>query len=152
MGIGQRGVVVFREVQGVGIEVGELVVIAAEQCQALAFQVGKIALLSIGQALRDKNLGVFQPHVDGRVGDLFPTPGGIFEDGHVDPALLEITEAPGNGSGHQDKLVVRLRRIQGLDQLRQQPGIGPGFRAHGVRRKMRGTNAHQLRSLGRHHR
>ncbi|MNY73784.1 hypothetical protein D3C86_2126540 [compost metagenome] len=58
--------------------------------------------------MRDKDLGIFQAHVDGDMGNTVPTPGGIFEDCHVDPALLEIIETTGDGGGHQHKLIVGL--------------------------------------------
>ena len=43
VGIGQRGVVVLREVFGLGVEVGEFVVVTTEERQALACEVGKVA-------------------------------------------------------------------------------------------------------------
>ncbi|MNF72621.1 hypothetical protein D3C84_546030 [compost metagenome] len=149
MGVGRRGVVVSGEILGVGIEVGELVVIAAEQRQALAAEVAEVTLLALRQALGDEDFGIFQAHVDAGVGNVLPAPIGVFEDRHVHPALLEIAKTTGNGGGYQHEPVVALQGVEGLDQLRQQAGVGPGFRAHRVGRKVRGTNAHQLCSLGR---
>ncbi|MNP11683.1 hypothetical protein D3C76_1038820 [compost metagenome] len=148
MGVGRRGVVVSGEILGVGIEVGELVVVAAEQRQALAAEVAEVTLLALRQALGDEDFGIFQAHVDAGVGNVLPAPVGVFEDGHVHPALLEVAKAAGNGSGYQHEPVVALLVIESLDQLRQQAGIGPGLRAHRVGRKMCGTDTHQLCGLG----
>ncbi|MCY1453323.1 hypothetical protein D9M71_703050 [compost metagenome] len=150
MGIGQGGIVVSGEVLGIGIEVGEFVVVPAEQCQALAGELAEVALLALGQALRDEDFGIFQAHVDAGMGYVPPAPVGVLENRHVHPALLEVAKAAGNGSGYQHEPVVALQGVEGLDQLRQQAGVGTGLRAHRIGRKVCGTDAHQLCGLGRH--
>ncbi|MNH30676.1 hypothetical protein D3C79_909850 [compost metagenome] len=76
------------------------------------------------------------------MGNLLPAPLWVLEDRHVGAALLQITKAPLNGGGHQDKVVALLGAVKGVDQLWQQTRIGPLFGANGVRREMRGTNLH----------
>ncbi|MNV48560.1 hypothetical protein D3C71_1404740 [compost metagenome] len=97
----------------------------------------------------DEDFRIFQPHVDGRVGNVLPAPGRVLEDRHVDPPLREITKATRNRGRYQDELIVGLQLVQGYYQLRQQPGVGTAFRADGVRRKVRRTDSHQLCSRSR---
>ncbi|MNN63696.1 hypothetical protein D3C81_1790900 [compost metagenome] len=123
--------------------------ITAEQGQALAPEVSEITLLSIRLALGDEDFRILQAHVHRGVRHILPAPLGVLENRHVDPALLEIIEAARDRRRHQYELVVGLRLVQGLHHLRQQAGVGAVFGTNGIRRKMRSTDPHQLRSLGR---
>ncbi|MNH10583.1 hypothetical protein D3C79_700660 [compost metagenome] len=137
MGIGQGRVVGIGQVPGVGIEIGKGVVVTTVQRQALALEIGEVVLVTSRLAMGDEDLGIFQAHVDTHMGDLLPAPFGILEDRHVGAALLKVAEAPRDGRGYQDKAVTLLVVVERLDQLRQQAGIGPLLRAHGIGREMR---------------
>ncbi|MCY1309728.1 hypothetical protein D9M70_598510 [compost metagenome] len=76
------------------------------------------------------------------MGNLLPAPLRILENGHVGAALLEVTKTPLDGGGHQDEVVVLLRAVERIDQLRQQATVGTLLGAHRVRREMRRTNLH----------
>jgi hypothetical protein len=106
-------------------------------------------LLAPGFTLRDENLGIFQPHVDTGMGNLLPAPVGVFEDRHIDPALLEIPETPGNRGGHQHELIVGLQAFSASTSCGSNPVSAPCSGAR-CRAEMRRANAHQLRSRSRH--
>ena len=144
VGIGQGCRKRFGKVLGCRVEPGKGVVIAAEQRKALAAQIIKIALLTIRLLAGNKHFSVFQPHINGNVRERLPAPGRVLEHQHVHPPPLEIAHTSRHRTGYQDKSVVVLQLVEGIEQLRQQAGVDAAFGAYGIRRKMRSTHPYFL--------
>ncbi|MCY1410376.1 hypothetical protein D9M71_257450 [compost metagenome] len=116
--------------------------VAVEQGQAFATQVVEVTRITAVFLAGDEHFGIFQAHVHGLMGNLLPAPLWVLENGHVGAALLEVTEAPLDRRRYQNEVIVLLRPVECIDQLRQQTGIGTLLGAHCVRREMGCANLH----------